>query len=97
MFEYLYKIEKIKITKIFVMTITVEPGVRKHGIWKLGSIGNIIVVKKLLISSNMLTLLTTFGFFSLLWKLETAYQSIFVFPDIRFLSGKNDHRSSDKE
>jgi hypothetical protein len=62
---------------------TVEPGIWKHGIWKLGSIGNTIVVKKLLISSNMLTLLATLEFLSLLWKLETAFQSIFVFPDTR--------------
>jgi hypothetical protein len=66
------------------VTSTVEPGIWKHRIWKLGSIRNTIVVKTLLISSNMLTLLATLKFLALLWKLETAFQSIFLFPDSRF-------------
>jgi hypothetical protein len=32
----------------------------------------------------MLTLLATLEFLALIWKLETAFQSIFVFPDSRF-------------
>jgi hypothetical protein len=32
----------------------------------------------------MLTLLATLEILVLLWKLETAFQSIFVFPDSRF-------------
>jgi hypothetical protein len=32
----------------------------------------------------MLTLLATLEFLTLLWKLETVFQSIFVFPDSRF-------------
>jgi hypothetical protein len=66
------------------LSYTVEPGIWKHGIWKLDSIGHTIVVKKLLFSSNMLTLLATLESLALIWKLEAAFQSIFVFPDSRF-------------
>jgi hypothetical protein len=63
---------------------TVEPGIWKHGVWKLSSIGNTILVKRLHVLSNMLTLLDTLELLALLWKLETVFQSIFVFPDSRF-------------
>jgi hypothetical protein len=62
----------------------VESGIWKHGIWKLSSIGNTVLVKRLHVSSNMLTLLDTLELLALLWKLGTAFQSIFVFPDSRF-------------
>jgi hypothetical protein len=63
---------------------TVEYVIWKYDIWKLGLIGNTTVVKKLLVSSNMLTLLATLEFLALLWKLETVFQSLFVFLDSRF-------------
>jgi hypothetical protein len=67
-----------------IYSSTAKPGIWKHGIWKLGSIGNTILVIRLHVSSNMLTLLDILESFALLLKLETVFQSIFVFPDSRF-------------
>jgi hypothetical protein len=59
--------------------ITVEPDIWKHGIW----IGSTILVKKLPLTSNILTLLAAMKLLALLWKLETVFPFIFVFPDNR--------------